>query len=151
MQRAIDLGRQNARAHMGGPFGAVVADAEGRIIGEGVNSVSALSDPIAHAEVLAIRRAADRLGRTELSGCTLYCSSAPTMLGQALIINTGLAHVYYGLTHDEVGATRLNEEGILGEIAKPLSDRVPPYTQLQHDAALALFRDWQAQKRRVAD
>jgi hypothetical protein len=73
------------------------------------------------------------------------------MLGQALIISTGIAKVFYGLSHEEVGATRANEEGILGEIRKPLSQRAVPYEQRGHDEALELFRSWQAQKKKVAD
>lgn len=140
MRRAIALAQHNAQSRMGGPFGAVVADAEGRLIGEGVNSVSLRCDPTAHAEVMAIRRATERVGGTRLDGASIFCSSEPTMLGQALIISTGIAKVYYGLSHDEVGALRIVENGILGEIAKPLSHRTVPYEQLQHDKALAMLR-----------
>jgi tRNA(Arg) A34 adenosine deaminase TadA/CheY-like chemotaxis protein len=151
MQRAIALAQQNAASRMGGPFGAVVASPEGHLIGEGVNSVSVRSDPTAHAEVMAIRRATERLGKTRLDGCTVYCSSEPTMLGQALIISTGVSKVYYGLSHEEAGAVRASEDGILGEISKPLSSRAVPYQQIQHDEALKMFQSWQAQTRRVAD
>lgn len=151
MDRAIALASQNAMSRMGGPFGAVVADADGLILGEGVNSVTTRCDPTAHAEVLAIRRATERRGVPRLDGCIVYCSSEPTMLGQALIISTGVARVYYGLSHDEVGAVRANEDGILGEISKPLSSRTVPYEQLRHDDALALFQKWQAQDRKLQD
>ncbi len=151
MRRAIALAQQNALSRMGGPFGAVVANAQGHLIGEGVNSVSARCDPTAHAEVMAIRRATERLNATRLDGCTVYCSSEPTMLGQALIISTGVTKVYYGLSHEEVGFARAAEDGILGEIAKPLDRRTVPYEQLQHDDALKMFKSWQSQARRVPD
>jgi tRNA(Arg) A34 adenosine deaminase TadA len=145
MQRCIALAMQNARSKMGGPFGAVVADPEGRILGEGVNGVTTRCDPTAHAEVLAIRRATEKLGKPRLDGCTVYCSSEPTMLGQALIIGTGVGKVYYGLSHSEVGATRVNEEGILGEMAKPAAQRSVRYEQLLHDEAQAIFDEWKAE------
>ena len=151
MRRAIALAQQNARSRMGGPFGAVVADAEGRILGEGVNAVTSRCDPTAHAEVAAIRRATEARNSVSLEGCAVYCSSEPTMLGQALIISTGIKKVYYGLSHAEVGATRINESGIVGEIAKPLSQRAVPYEQLQHGEALAMFQAWQGQAKKVAD
>ena len=151
MQRAIVLARQNARSKMGGPFGAVVADQNGVILGEGVNGVTARCDPTAHAEVLAIRRATEKLSTPRLDGCVLYCSSEPTMLGQALILGTGIKQVYYGLSHEETGAIRVNDDGILGEIAKPLSARTPPYNQLLHTEAAILFGEWRAQKDKVQD
>lgn len=151
MKRALALAQQNARSRMGGPFGAVVADPEGRIIGEGVNGVTTRCDPTAHAEVMAIRRATERMGSTYLSGCTIYCSSEPTMLGQALIISTGISKVFYGLSHKDVGATRLNEEGIFGEINKPLSQRAVPYERLAYEDALDIFRTWQGQGSKLSD
>jgi guanine deaminase len=151
MRRALALAQQNALSRMGGPFGAVVADNAGRLIGEGVNSVRARHDPTAHAEVMAIRRATERQGSTRLDGCAIYCSSEPTMLGQALIISTGIARVYYGLTYSEVGANRIEEEGILGEMAKPRERRAVPYEQLLHDNALDMFTAWKQQKSKVPD
>jgi len=72
MARAVELAHKNAQSGKGGPFGAVVANSEGRIIGEGVNGVASRADPTAHAEVMAIRHAAEKLGRSDLSDCTLY-------------------------------------------------------------------------------
>lgn len=151
MRRALALAGQNAQSRMGGPFGAVVADAQGRVLGEGVNSVTARCDPTAHAEVMAIKRATERLKSTRLDGCVMYASSEPTMLGQALIISTGIARVFYGLSHDEIGAVRASEKGILGEIRKPLTGRAVPYERLGHDEALALFNAWRNMDRKIAD
>lgn len=145
MERAIALASQNAKARMGGPFGAVVADADGHILGEGVNAVHTRCDPTAHAEVMAIRRAAEKLNTHRLDGCVIYCSAEPTMLGQALIIGTGIKKVYYGISHAESGAPRAEEEGILGEIARPLNQRTVPYEQLRREQALQVFRDWGGQ------
>ncbi len=146
MRRAIALAQQNARAGMGGPFGAVVADPDGRLLGEGVNSVQARCDPTAHAEVIAIRRATEKTGTPRLEGCTIYCSTEPTMLGQALIIGTGIGKVVYGISHEEAGTPRLKEQDIMAEIAKPLAERTVTHEQRRREEALAVFEDWQAQK-----
>ncbi len=62
MARAIQLSIvENVRTGRGGPFGAVVAK-DGKIIGEGVNCVTATNDPTAHAEIMAIREACRKLG-----------------------------------------------------------------------------------------
>jgi guanine deaminase len=135
MARAIELAEKNLKGKRGGPFGAVVADKEGRILGEGVSGKTGRVDPTAHAEVMAIRRAADKLGQSDLSECILYCSSEPTMMGHALILSVGIKKVYYGLSHDEVG-----------QIKALVNPTPPAFTQLGHDEALAMFKAWQAQK-----
>lgn len=129
MQKAIDIAARNASDKKGGPFGAVIADAEGKIAGEGVSGRTARVDPIAHAEVMAIRKAAEILDTADLSDYTLYCSSQPTEIGQALIKSVGIRTVYYGVSHDEISDI------------KPLTRPAEPnYIQMSHDAALALFR-----------
>ena len=82
MARAIQLAIENVRSGQGGPFGAVVVK-DGNIIAEGANSVTATNDPTAHAEVLAIRQACQKLGLFELKNCDLYtsCEPCPMCLG----------------------------------------------------------------------
>jgi guanine deaminase len=135
MKRAIELAEKNAKSKRGGPYGAIVTDAEGKILGEGVSGKTSRVDPTAHAEVMAIRKAADRLGKSDLSECILYCSSEPTMMGQALIISVGIQQVYYGLSHEE-----------LGQIKTTANTTQPVYTQLGHEAALEMYKAWKARK-----
>lgn len=84
LQRAIDLAVANV-ADGGGPFGAVVVAPSGEEF-TGVNRVTAIPDPTAHAEVQAIRAAAIGLGTHDLTGCVLYtsCEPCPMCLGAAL-------------------------------------------------------------------
>ena len=65
MARAIQLSIEGVQSGRGGPFGAVIVR-EGKIIAEGSNQVTSTNDPTAHAEVLAIRRACEKLGVFEL-------------------------------------------------------------------------------------
>ena len=129
MTKAIELAENNAQSKKGGPFGAIVADQEGKILGEGVNGISSRVDPTAHAEVMAIRRAAERLNQTSLSDCVLYCSSQPTKIGMALIESVGIGKVYYGLSYDDIGTIK--------EHAKTAD---PVYEQLGRDKALTMFK-----------
>src|SRR4051794_20460158 len=76
MLEAIRLSESNVTGHHGGPFGAMVVK-DGRIIGRGVNEVTATNDPTAHAEVMAIREACRVLGTFQLAGCELYVSCEP--------------------------------------------------------------------------
>ncbi|MGB4057586.1 MAG: response regulator [Alphaproteobacteria bacterium] len=143
MNRAVELADRNAKSKRGGPFGAVVADAKGKILGEGVNGITSRADPTAHAEVMAIRQAAEKLGRTDLSDCVLYCSSQPTAIGEALIASVGIGTVYYGLSHSEISSVRDAKKG--GGAVRTA------YVQLGHDAAMAMFQSWQSQTDKVAD
>lgn len=141
MKKAIALADANASAGKGGPFGAVVADHTGQILGEGANGISSRVDPTAHAEVMAIRKAAEKLGRADLSDCTLYCSSEPTMMGQALIISVGIRAVYFALSHDEVREMMTRESAVREEMAKGAPARTE-YFRLAHEEGLAMFRKW---------
>ncbi len=77
MQRALDLARAAAAAGEA-PIGCVIADADGGIVAEGANAPIAAHDPTAHAEIVALRRAAEALGNYRLKpGLTLYVTLEP--------------------------------------------------------------------------
>ena len=61
----------------GGPFGAVIVDADGAVVARAHNMVLQMNDPTAHAEVTCIRKACGKLGTFDLSGCTIYSSCEP--------------------------------------------------------------------------
>jgi len=117
MRRVVDLAEKNVREGNGGPFGAVLTDEKGQILAEAASGTSGRVDPTAHAEVMAIRKAAEKLGRDDLSGCVLYCSSEPTMMGRALIISVGIKQVYYGLSHEEIRTINAREDKVRAEFA----------------------------------
>ena len=143
MHRAIEIAEINARSGKGRAFGAVVADKAGHVLGEGVNGVSSRVDPAAHAEVMAIRQAAERLGRADLSDCILYVSSEPTMMGKALIISVGIEKVYFGLTHEEVKNARadsVQRETKVRESIKEYAPTTVEYEQILNEGARAMFK-----------
>jgi len=71
MQLALEAAKKGMESNMGGPFGAVIVR-NGEVIAVAHNEVLGTNDPTAHAEVLAIRRAAAKLGRFDLSDCVIY-------------------------------------------------------------------------------
>jgi guanine deaminase len=85
LKTATLIATKNVITGNGGPFGAVIVTADGRIFAKG-NSVTTTNDPTAHAEVNAIRFACAELGTFDLSGCVLYssCEPCPMCLGAAL-------------------------------------------------------------------
>jgi tRNA(Arg) A34 adenosine deaminase TadA len=135
MRRALELAEENVLSGKGGPYGAVVADSQGKIVGTGVNGIASRADPIAHAEVMAIRQACDRLGTDDLSACVLYVSSEPTSVGQALIKSVGIKQVYFGLSHADVHRVREASRRVQREKILPDTH----YEQLCGAEALAMF------------
>ncbi len=106
MEKVLKLAADNAKSGKGGPFSAIIIDGEGTIIGQGTNSPISRADPVGHAEVMAVRQAAEKLERTKLDDCTLYCACAPTSVGEALIASVGITKVYYALSHDDIRGDR---------------------------------------------
>lgn len=94
MMRALELARRAAEAGEV-PIGAVVAR-DGVILGEGENRNRRDSDPTAHAEMVAIRAAATRLGDFRLTGCDLYVTLEPCPMCAGAIAHARIARLYYG-------------------------------------------------------
>lgn len=142
MHRAIELAENNYKSGKGGPYGAVLADQDGKILGEGVNGIMARSDPTAHAEVMAIRQAAEKLKDGDMSKCILYVSSEPTMMGKALILSVGIPKVYVGLSHDEIKSVRMSEEKVRRELTQTQQQPATEYIPLGHEEAMDMFQGW---------
>lgn len=84
------------------PVGAVVV-LDGQIIASAHNEREALCDPTAHAEVLALRRAAGKLGRRRLQDCTLYVTLEPCPMCAGAIVMADVGSVIYGASDEQAG------------------------------------------------
>jgi len=87
------------------PVGAVVVAGD-TIIGRGANSPIALSDPTAHAEILALRQAAAALGNYRLTGATLYCTLEPCVMCAGALVNARVARLVFGARDLRFGGVR---------------------------------------------
>jgi tRNA(adenine34) deaminase len=85
------------------PVGAVVVH-EGRVIGTGCNRPIGLHDPTAHAEIAALRAAAQALGNYRLPGCELYVTLEPCVMCAGAMLHARLARVVYGAADPKTGA-----------------------------------------------
>lgn len=83
------------------PFAALVADANGTVVGEGVNRVGARSDPTAHAEIEALRDAARRLGRTSLRDHAVIASGEPCAMCAVALREAGVDVVYFAMSRNQ--------------------------------------------------
>jgi tRNA(adenine34) deaminase len=104
MQHAIALAKQ-AKAIDEVPIGAVVFQA-GEIVGEGFNRKEIDNDPTAHAEMIAIADAAQRLGRWRLQDCTLVVTLEPCPMCAGALVSARMERVVYGESDPKAGACR---------------------------------------------
>lgn len=104
MLRALVLARAGADAGEV-PVGAVVYEtATGRIFGEGFNTRERDADPTAHAELVAIREAARRLGDWRLNACTAVVTLEPCAMCAGLMVNARVGRLVYGAPDPKAGA-----------------------------------------------
>ncbi|MCC5672840.1 tRNA adenosine(34) deaminase TadA [Kocuria rhizophila] len=86
------------------PIGAVVLDADGRVIGTGHNRREECGDPTAHAEVLALREAAAHRGEWRLEGCTLVVTLEPCAMCAGAVVLARVPTVVFGAWDPKAGA-----------------------------------------------
>ena len=98
MNKFMKIAKENAHKGCtcgeGGPFGAVIVDNNGNIIANGNNKVLINNDPTAHAEVVAIRNACQKLNTYDLSNYILYTSCEPCPMCLSAIICSNIKEVY---------------------------------------------------------
>jgi len=111
-EEAIKLAKNGIKNKEGGPFGAVVVDNKGRIVGYGNNQVLKNNDPTAHAEVMAIRDACRTLNTYDLTGCKIYTTSEPCPMCLGAIIWSNIKEVYYSTNTKDVDEIGFRDEDI---------------------------------------
>jgi guanine deaminase len=148
LRRAIALATQNVATGKGGPFGAVIV-CDGKIIGEGANSVTATNDPTAHAEVNAIRAAAKALGSFALAGCDLYTSCEPCPMCLAAAYWSHVENVYYGASAADAARAGFDDAFLYAELRKGADLRKLRSKQLLGDEAWASFAAWIASPNKI--
>lgn len=109
MRRAIELAREGQRRPGASPIGCVIVR-DGEIIGEGHNQTEMDHDPTAHAEIVAIRRAGERVQNWELRGATLYSTLQPCGMCSMASIWAKIARVVYGARRDQVHPLYFEDE-----------------------------------------
>lgn len=103
MRHALDEAARAARAG-DVPVGAVLLSPEGALLAAAHNEREATADPTAHAEVLAIRRAAGQLGAWRLTDCTLVVTLEPCTMCAGAIVQSRLERVVFGARDEKAGA-----------------------------------------------
>jgi tRNA(adenine34) deaminase len=88
------------------PVGAIVVDEAGTVIGRGRNRREIDRDPTGHAEIVAMRQAAARLGTWRLHGATLVVTLEPCVMCAGALVNARIERVVYGCNDPKAGALR---------------------------------------------
>ena len=137
MGRALDLARRAAEAGEV-PVGAVVVRDDG-LLGEGWNQPIGACDPTAHAEVLALRTAAARVGNYRLVDSTLYVTLEPCPMCAGAIVHARVARVVFGAVDHRAGAAGAVFNLLQSEA---LNHRAEVIGGVLGDACGALLRDF---------
>jgi tRNA(adenine34) deaminase len=103
MRRALDLAAGSSEPADDVPVGAVVLGQDGDVIGSGRNQCLALGDPTAHAEIVAIRQAAQAAGSWRLDGCTLVVTLEPCTMCAGAVLCARIRRLVYGAPDPRAG------------------------------------------------
>ncbi len=148
MRRAIQLAVEGMNSDLGGPFGAVIVK-NNSIIAEGNNNVTSKNDPTAHAEVVAIRKACEKLSSFQLEGCTIYTSCEPCPMCLGAIYWARPDRVVYGCDRQDAANIDFDDQFIYDELKVNMSDRKIPFQQLLQEEAVTVFEAWDTKNDRT--
>lgn len=140
MKIAIDEARMGIRNGHGGPFGSAIVR-NGEVIASGHNHVLANNDPTCHGEVDAIRKACQKLGTHDLSGCEIYTTGEPCPMCLCACMWANIDKVYYGCTiadNEMIGFRDNKFNDLMGGREKLASY----LTELDRQACLELFEEY---------
>lgn len=141
LERAIELSKQGMEGGKGGPFGCIVVQGDA-IVGEGNNMVTSSNDPTAHAEVVAIRQACEKLGTYQLNDCEIFTSCEPCPMCLGAIYWARPKRVVYANTREEAAEIEFDDDFIYNEINAKMEDRKIPFIHYPHPKAREVFDAW---------
>lgn len=143
MRRALELAEIAAAAGEV-PVGAVVVGADGAMLGEGFNQPIGAVDPTAHAEIVALRAAARRLGNYRLNGASLYVTMEPCTMCAGALVHARIVSLVYGAPEPKSGAV----ESTAQVLSNPrLNHRVEVVGGVLAEESAALLRRFFAGRR----
>ena len=147
MEMAIRLSEENIDTG-GGPFGAVIVR-DGEVIATGTNRVVPNNDPTAHAEVMAIRSACEKLGTFQLTDCTVYSSCEPCPMCLSALYWAGVKRICYGNTKDDAKDINFDDSFIYDQLELKYDERSIKCEHFMRQEALEAFRKWEQKEDKV--
>ena len=148
LKQAIELAIDNVRRGLGGPFGALVVKGDD-VISTGTNRVTSSNDPTAHAEVVAIRAACQKLGSFQLDGCELYTSCEPCPMCLGALYWARVKVFYFAGGKEDAARGQFDDSFIYGELIKPMDDRTIRGYRLLAGEGSRPFDEWMKSQNKV--
>jgi guanine deaminase len=148
LREAIELGVRSASGE-GGPFGALVAQDGGRVVGRGTNRVVSEGDPTLHAEVVAIREACRTLGTHDLSGTVLYASCEPCPMCFGAAWWARVDRIVHAASRADAAGAGFDDAAIHADVARPPDQRELVTVQLLAEEGWRPFAAWAANPERA--
>lgn len=145
---AINEAKKTMNEDKGGPFGAVITDLEGNVISIASNLVLESHDPTAHAEIMAIRRATEKLGTHDLSNYILYATGYPCPMCLSAIIWANIKKVYYGTNLKDAEEIGFRDDFIY-EYLKGNNKEILYIENICHDECKELFNEYKEKNKEI--
>ena len=147
MRKAIAISKKSIE-NGGGPFGAVIVK-DGKIVASSNNKVTINNDPTAHAEVIAIRNACEKLGTFQLTDCTVYSSCEPCPMCLSALYWAGVKRICYGNTKDDAKAINFDDSFIYDQLDLNYADRSIKCEHFMRSQAIRAFKKWAEKEDKV--
>ncbi len=141
VREAITLAKKSV-AEGGGPFGAIVVK-DGKVIATASNRVTLDHDPTAHAEILAIRKAAAALGTHDLSGCTVYSSCEPCPMCLGAVYWARPDRLVFAAGREDALKAGFDDSFIYDQLTLETGERSIPTSRISTEEALDPFILWE--------
>ncbi len=141
IKKAIEEADKTMREGKGGPFGAAVITADGKIY-YGSNHVLSAHDPTAHAEIWTIRKACKELGTHDLKGCILYTTCMPCPMYLSAIIWSNIKEIWYSSTAEDAAKIGFRDADIYEYLKGTGKQDIIKVSRIAPKDALILFQDY---------
>ncbi len=147
-KKAIEEAKSGMIKNEGGPFGAVIVK-DGEVIASAHNEVVKTNDPTAHAEILVIRKVSKKLGRFDLSDCTIYSTCEPCPMCFSAIHWAKIKSLHYGCNNKDAAKIGFDDKFIYDVIKGISTEQKLVSVQELREECLELFTYWEKKKDKV--
>lgn len=144
LQKACDLASISVDKN-GGPFGCIISDESFQEISSAHNMVTILNDPTAHAEIVAIRRACEKLNTFDLSGYKLFTSCEPCPMCLSAIYWSRITEIYYANNRNDAKNAGFDDEFIYEEFKKGVHEKIK-IEKIEIPHASDHFQKWKSKR-----
>lgn len=148
MKIAKTSAENGVKNNEGGPFGAIITDLDGNIISVGNNQVLKKNDPTAHAEIIAIRNACEKLETYDLSNYILYTSCEPCPMCLSAIIWANIKKVYYACTKEDAASIGFRDDIIYKYLEGKNKDLIN-LEQIDRNECIDLFKKYKEKDKTI--